>query len=223
MLLLLLLFIIKSYTIIYRWKGTKSIACWTACVLLYLMSCNLLYALFILQVRQTCCLLLHVHFNCLCFAILLLVGYILNHQSRMTQIDISCSSIHANALLHTVIVGLRLVKHCQRSIFTIHTVIVGPEYQVQAIRTSSKQPVYLITRSKARACSTAIAALLVVAYYLSGNLRLYHSFDFSNTVLFWVQMADAMEIMILSILSPALHCEWALEPWQQALIITVSW
>jgi len=36
-------------------------------------------------------------------------------------------------------------------------------------------------------------------------------------------MADAMEMMILSILSPALHCEWALEPWQQALITTVSY
>ncbi|KAK3084065.1 hypothetical protein FSP39_007577 [Pinctada imbricata] len=34
-------------------------------------------------------------------------------------------------------------------------------------------------------------------------------------------MADAMEMMILAILSPALHCEWQLEGWQQALITTV--
>ena len=35
-------------------------------------------------------------------------------------------------------------------------------------------------------------------------------------------MADAMEMMILAILSPALHCEWQLEGWKQALITTVS-
>ncbi|KAI8783265.1 synaptic vesicle 2-related protein [Biomphalaria glabrata] len=34
-------------------------------------------------------------------------------------------------------------------------------------------------------------------------------------------MADAMEMMILAILSPALHCEWRLEGWQEALITTV--
>jgi len=34
-------------------------------------------------------------------------------------------------------------------------------------------------------------------------------------------MADAMEMMILSILSPALKCDWWLESWQQALITTV--
>lgn len=34
-------------------------------------------------------------------------------------------------------------------------------------------------------------------------------------------MADAMEMMILAILSPALHCEWQLEGWQQASITTV--
>ncbi|CAK5006901.1 unnamed protein product [Meloidogyne enterolobii] len=33
-------------------------------------------------------------------------------------------------------------------------------------------------------------------------------------------MADAMEIMILSILSPSLYCEWAITPMQQALITT---
>lgn len=35
-------------------------------------------------------------------------------------------------------------------------------------------------------------------------------------------MADAMEMMILAILSPALHCEWQLQGWQEALITTVS-
>ncbi|XP_046340133.2 synaptic vesicle 2-related protein-like [Haliotis rufescens] len=34
-------------------------------------------------------------------------------------------------------------------------------------------------------------------------------------------MADAMEMMILAILSPALHCEWQLQGWQEALITTV--
>uniref|UniRef100_A0A915KSU4 Major facilitator superfamily (MFS) profile domain-containing protein n=1 Tax=Romanomermis culicivorax TaxID=13658 RepID=A0A915KSU4_ROMCU len=36
-----------------------------------------------------------------------------------------------------------------------------------------------------------------------------------------IRMADAMEMMILSILSPALHCEWWLDSWQLALITTV--
>jgi len=34
-------------------------------------------------------------------------------------------------------------------------------------------------------------------------------------------MADAMEMMILSILAPALHCDWLLNEWQKALITTV--
>ncbi|XP_070571836.1 synaptic vesicle 2-related protein-like [Ptychodera flava] len=34
-------------------------------------------------------------------------------------------------------------------------------------------------------------------------------------------MADAMEMMILSILSPELHCQWKLHTWQEALITTV--
>jgi MFS family permease len=33
-------------------------------------------------------------------------------------------------------------------------------------------------------------------------------------------IADAMEMMILSILAPALHCDWLLEDYQQALITT---
>jgi MFS family permease len=35
-------------------------------------------------------------------------------------------------------------------------------------------------------------------------------------------MSDAMEMMILSILAPALLCEWLLTGWQKALITTVS-
>jgi len=34
-------------------------------------------------------------------------------------------------------------------------------------------------------------------------------------------MADAMEMMLLSILAPALHCDWLLNEWQKALITTV--
>ncbi|KAL4223272.1 hypothetical protein ACF0H5_016744 [Mactra antiquata] len=34
-------------------------------------------------------------------------------------------------------------------------------------------------------------------------------------------MADAMEMMILSILSPALHCDWQINEWKQALITTI--
>ena len=34
-------------------------------------------------------------------------------------------------------------------------------------------------------------------------------------------MADSMEMMVLSILSPALLCEWSLSSWQKALITTV--
>jgi len=35
-------------------------------------------------------------------------------------------------------------------------------------------------------------------------------------------MADAMEMMILSILGPVLRCEWMILPFQEALITTVS-
>ncbi|XP_072042991.1 synaptic vesicle 2-related protein-like [Amphiura filiformis] len=36
-----------------------------------------------------------------------------------------------------------------------------------------------------------------------------------------LSMTDAGELMLLSMLSPALHCEWHLHRWQQALITTV--
>ena len=34
-------------------------------------------------------------------------------------------------------------------------------------------------------------------------------------------MADSMEMMLLSILGPALLCEWSLKSWEKALITTV--
>ena len=34
-------------------------------------------------------------------------------------------------------------------------------------------------------------------------------------------MADSMEVMILSILSPALHCEWGVSQYKQAFLTTV--
>lgn len=34
-------------------------------------------------------------------------------------------------------------------------------------------------------------------------------------------MADAMEMMILTILAPALHCDWWLSSWQLALLTTI--
>lgn len=37
-----------------------------------------------------------------------------------------------------------------------------------------------------------------------------------------LQMADAMEMMILSILAPQLHCEWRLPSWQVALLTSVG-
>lgn len=33
-------------------------------------------------------------------------------------------------------------------------------------------------------------------------------------------MADAMELMILSVISPALHCEWHISSVEQAMITT---
>lgn len=35
-------------------------------------------------------------------------------------------------------------------------------------------------------------------------------------------MADAMEMMILSILAPQLHCEWRLPNWEVALLTSVT-
>lgn len=37
-----------------------------------------------------------------------------------------------------------------------------------------------------------------------------------------LQLADAMEVMLLAVLSPIVKCEWSLEPWQQALLTSVG-
>jgi hypothetical protein len=37
----------------------------------------------------------------------------------------------------------------------------------------------------------------------------------------FANIADAMEMMILSVLSPALHCHWRIDQWQQATLTTV--
>ena len=36
------------------------------------------------------------------------------------------------------------------------------------------------------------------------------------------QLSDAMEVMLLSVLSPILQCEWNLETWEEAFISSVS-
>lgn len=46
--------------------------------------------------------------------------------------------------------------------------------------------------------------------------------SWSHEVVFPLQMADAMEMMILSILAPQLHCEWRLPSWQVALLTSVG-
>jgi hypothetical protein len=35
-------------------------------------------------------------------------------------------------------------------------------------------------------------------------------------------MADSMEMMALSILAPALECEWSLNNWEKALVTMVN-
>ena len=35
-------------------------------------------------------------------------------------------------------------------------------------------------------------------------------------------MADSMEMMVISILAPALQCEWSLNSWQKALVTMVN-
>lgn len=37
-----------------------------------------------------------------------------------------------------------------------------------------------------------------------------------------VQIVEAMEIMLLAVVSPEIRCEWRLEDWQVALVSTVS-
>lgn len=38
-----------------------------------------------------------------------------------------------------------------------------------------------------------------------------------------LQIVEAMEIMLLAVISPEIRCEWRLEDWQVALVSTVSW
>lgn len=37
-----------------------------------------------------------------------------------------------------------------------------------------------------------------------------------------LQIVEAMEIMLLAVISPEIRCEWRLEDWQVALVSTVS-
>ena len=36
------------------------------------------------------------------------------------------------------------------------------------------------------------------------------------------KMSDSMEMMVLSILSPALSCDWGISQWEKAMMTTVS-
>ena len=36
------------------------------------------------------------------------------------------------------------------------------------------------------------------------------------------EVAEAMEIMLIAVVSPVIRCEWQLENWQVALVTTVS-
>lgn len=66
-----------------------------------------------------------------------------------------------------------------------------------------------------------------IPHKLSTFFKFYFCFVFC-TYIFWVclgvlfsQMADAMEMMILSILAPQLHCEWRLPSLEVALLTSV--
>jgi len=37
-----------------------------------------------------------------------------------------------------------------------------------------------------------------------------------------MQLADGMEMMVISIIDPAVHCQWMVPTWQQALLTSVS-
>ena len=66
--------------------------------------------------------------------------------------------------------------------------------------------------------SSLIADSLIAVSHIAvfGRFQIILSFV---TGLCW--MADSMEIMILSILSPALHCEWGASQYKQAILTTV--
>ena len=46
----------------------------------------------------------------------------------------------------------------------------------------------------------------------------------SNTLfyLFMFQMCDSLELLLLSVLAPTIHCLWHLSSWEEAFITTVS-
>lgn len=48
----------------------------------------------------------------------------------------------------------------------------------------------------------------------------WHS-DTAFSLLF-LKIAEAMEIMLIAVVSPVIRCEWQLENWQVALVTTVS-
>ena len=37
-----------------------------------------------------------------------------------------------------------------------------------------------------------------------------------------MQLSDAMEVMLLAVLSPIIKCDWELDRWQQAMLTSVS-
>lgn len=41
-------------------------------------------------------------------------------------------------------------------------------------------------------------------------------------MLLCLQIVEAMEVMLLAVISPEIRCEWRLEDWQVALVSTVS-
>lgn len=50
----------------------------------------------------------------------------------------------------------------------------------------------------------------------------HHMSFHAHAALFFLQTTDAMEIMLLSILSPIVKCEWHLKDWEEVMITAVS-
>lgn len=57
-------------------------------------------------------------------------------------------------------------------------------------------------------------------FFLGGGGTSYELSCTCGTV--FLQTTDAMEIMLLSILSPIVKCEWHLKDWEEAMITAVS-
>jgi len=53
-------------------------------------------------------------------------------------------------------------------------------------------------------------------------LRVIHLLDFFYKLYILPQVVEAFEMMIVTILSAAVKCQWDLRPYQEALITTVS-